>query len=332
MMRVIVVLFIFLMVSVGVGAAVFLNQALNHSVRLDAPVIIVVKSGDTLRKVVYELERQRLLIYPEWMILLSRYKKEMARVQAGEYEFEGLVKVTDVLQTLQQGKVRRYQVALIEGETLNVWLKRLKKQTALKSVLNIDSLELLTDALGKPSGAALEGLFFPDTYVYRRGDTDLKILQQAYEQMQTVLSEQWSSRDVDLPYASAYDALIMASIIEKETGLAEERPRIAGVFVQRLLKNIKLQTDPTVIYGLGDKFDGNLTRRHLRQDTPFNTYVHKGLPPTPIASASLASIHAALHPDLRDEIFFVARGDGSHHFSKTLKEHNAAVRRYQLKR
>jgi UPF0755 protein len=186
--------------------------------------------------------------------------------------------------------------------------------------------------LVKPAESA-EGQFFPDTYHYDRGASDWQILQRAYDAMQQALAEEWSERAAGLPYETPYEALIMASIIERETGLDEERGEIAGVFVRRLQKGMRLQTDPTVIYGLGPAFDGNLTRRHLADESnPFNTYRHGGLPPAPIALPGRASIRAALQPEDGDALFFVARGDGGHVFSATLAEHERAVRKYQLSR
>ena len=179
---------------------------------------------------------------------------------------------------------------------------------------------------------SLEGMFFPSTYFYSTQSSDLDILKRAYDTMQSVLDAHWQRRQPDLPYENPYEALIMASIIEKETGQAAERKQIAGVFVRRLQKGMKLQTDPTVIYGLGEAFDGNLRRKDLRTDTPYNTYTRSGLPPTPIAMPGEASIEAALHPADGKALYFVAKGNGWHAFSATLREHNAAVRKYQLKK
>jgi UPF0755 protein len=183
--------------------------------------------------------------------------------------------------------------------------------------------------LGHP-GEHPEGRFFPDTYRYTRGQTDVSILAHALEKMQTRLDQEWGKRDPGLPYRTPYEALIMASIVEKETGRGDERPLIAGVFVNRLRRNMKLQTDPTVIYGLGERFDGNLRVRDLRTDSPYNTYTRYGLPPTPIAMAGAESLHAALHPVDTKALYFVGRGDGAHVFSETLADHNKAVVKYQL--
>ena len=176
-----------------------------------------------------------------------------------------------------------------------------------------------------------EGLFFPDTYYFPKGTTDIAFLQRAYQRLKVVLDEEWQQRDANLPYQNAYEALIMASIIEKETGLASDRGTIAGVFVRRLNKNMKLQTDPTVIYAMGKQYNGNIRKKDLDIDSPYNTYRHKGLPPGPIALASREAIHAALHPEDGKSLYFVAKGDGSHYFSENLTEHNRAVAKYQLK-
>jgi UPF0755 protein len=177
-----------------------------------------------------------------------------------------------------------------------------------------------------------EGLFFPDTYRFPKGTSDVDFLQRAFQVMQNHLTREWNQRDTELPLRSSYEALILASIIEKETGAGFERPLIGGVFIQRLKKNMRLQTDPTIIYGLGKEFDGNIRFRDLKHDTPYNTYLHAGLTPTPIALPGLEAIRAALHPAATDALYFVSKGDGTHHFSATLEEHNAAVKRYQLKK
>jgi len=177
-----------------------------------------------------------------------------------------------------------------------------------------------------------EGRFLPDTYHFPKGTTDLAFLKRAYQAMQGLLDAEWEQRDPGLPLNSPYEALILASIVEKETGLASERPEIAGVFVRRLKKGMKLQTDPTIIYGMGESYKGNIRRRDLKQDTPYNTYLHKGLTPTPISMPGADALHAVLHPKEGKSLYFVAKGEGSHQFSKTLVEHNRAVRKYQLKR
>jgi UPF0755 protein len=208
----------------------------------------------------------------------------------------------------------------------------MRKVLAGHAGLKQDTVKLSDKAILKQVGAHEahpEGLFFPDTYKFSSGMSDLAILKQAYQAMHSMLSKQWEKRAPGLPYKTPYEALIMASIVEKETGKAEERSHIAGVFVNRLKRGMKLQTDPTVIYGIGEAFDGNIRKRDLSADTPYNTYTRVGLPPTPIAMPGLAAIEAALQPAATEDLYFVARRDGSHHFSKTLEEHNRAVAKYQ---
>jgi UPF0755 protein len=252
------------------------------------------------------------------------------QIKQGEYLLPSGATALAVLQLLQRGDVLRYQVTLPEGITLARAVEILAAEDKLEHVLAGAQDERLL-ALAAPHHP--EGWFFPDTYQFTRGDTDLAILQRANQAMREVLEQEWAKRDESLPYDSAYDALVMASIVERETGLPEERGQIAGVFVRRLNKGMLLQTDPTIIYGLGDSFDGNLRRRHLKDDSnPYNTYRHRGLPPSPIALPGRAAIHAAVHPEPGKTLYFVARGDGGHVFSETLAEHNRAVRKYQLQR
>jgi UPF0755 protein len=236
-----------------------------------------------------------------------------------------------MLHLLQSGKVIHYQVTLPEGITLQRALDILARQAELEHVLEGPEDARILELI-KPHTLP-EGLIFPDSYHYARAATDWEIVQRAHGDMQSVLQREWRARAPDLPYETPYEALIMASIIERETGLAQEREQIAGVFVRRLHKGMRLQTDPTVIYGLGSDYKGNLRRKHLADDSnPYNSYRHGGLPPTPIALPGRAAIHAALHPAAGDALYFVARGDGGHVFSATLAEHEQAVRKYQLRR
>jgi UPF0755 protein len=224
----------------------------------------------------------------------------------------------------------RHALTLIEGWTFRQVMGALGQDDRLTRTLTGLSDEAVMERLGYP-GLHPEGRFFPDTYYFVRGVSDISLLQRAYERMLQVLDGEWSARSSDVPLEQPYEALILASIIEKETAVAAERAKIAGVFIRRLEKGMLLQTDPTVIYGLGTAFDGNLRRRDLEQDSPYNTYMRPGLPPTPIAMPGRASIHAALHPESGTALYFVARGNGEHVFSASLPEHIDAVRRYQLK-
>ena len=234
-----------------------------------------------------------------------------------------------LLDDLVAGKVIQYALTIPEGLTFRQIMQLLRQQPELRHTLADDSPAAVMQAIGEP-GQSPEGRFYPDTYHFPRGTTDVQFLRRAYRTMAGVLQQEWQARDTGLPYKTPYDALIMASIIEKETAVPAERERIAGVFVRRLEKGMRLQTDPTVIYALGQSYDGNIHRRDLSLDSPYNTYRHAGLPPTPIAAPGRDSIDAALHPAPGEELYFVARGDGSHEFSRTLEEHNRAVARYQL--
>lgn len=267
-------------------------------------------------------------IEPWLLIALARLLRVESSIKAGSYEVVHSTTLLDLLRKLTRGDVTQAEVLLVEGWTFRQVRERLDAHPDLRhDSAGLPESELLS-RLGA-SEAAAEGLFFPDTYLFAKRSSDLDLLARAYRAMQRHLAREWQSRADGLPYREAYQALIMASIVEKESGRDEDRPLIAGVFVNRLRQGMLLQTDPTVIYGLGGAFDGNLRKRDLLADTPYNTYTRRGLPPTPIALPGLASLRAALHPAASDALYFVARGDGSSHFSRTLDEHNEAVSRYQ---
>lgn len=297
----------------------------------EAGMVLTVQPGDSLRSVANRLRDEGVLPHPELLVAWARYHALDARIRRGEYRLEPGLDAESLLDLLVSGRVLQYQVTLPEGIVLGRALEILAAEPALQAVITAtDDPHLLQ--LVAPHEAP-EGLFLPETYRFERGASDLDILSRAHSAMLQVLAEEWEQRAPDLPYAAPYEALIMASIIERETGLAEEREEIAGVFVRRLRLGMRLQTDPTIIYGLGDAFEGNLRRRHLRDaNNLFNTYRHHGLPPTPIALPGRAAIHAALQPAAGDTLFFVARGDGSHEFNATLEGHERAVRKYQLQR
>ena len=244
--------------------------------------------------------------------------------------------VQQFLDKISRGDVIQYPATIIEGWTYNQLrhyldnVDGIEHHPAVLEPRNVMSRLGDSETLGD-SDTLPEGLFLPDTYYFTRGMSDLDILERAHRAMTDFLQQAWEQRAPNLPYQTPYEALIMASIIEKETAVASERKQIAGVFIRRLQKHMRLQTDPTVIYGIGEKFDGNLRSRDLKSDSPYNTYRHRGLPPTPIAMPGTDSILAALHPDEGDTLYFVARGDGTHQFSATIAEHNKAVRKYQLK-
>ncbi len=304
---------------------------------LDAPMMIPeagiqykLESGRSLGHLVRDFEAKGILIHPKALLLFARVSKK-TKIRAGKYQVERGTTPRLLLDVLNRGDVIAYSVTLIEGWTFRQAVSVLSEREHLKSRLQgLTEAEQLAE-LDLPI-THLEGWFFPDTYQFIDGATDVDILRRAYTKMNKTLAELWSGRQENLPYGSAYDALIMASIVERETGAPWEREKIAGVFVKRLGVGMRLQTDPTEIYGLGIEYEGNLTRADLKQATPYNTYVIKGLPPTPIALSGRDAIYASLHPVVTNDVYFVAKGDGTHVFSSTLDAHNRAVHQYQLKR
>ncbi len=321
-------LWIFILTLAVVVRVQFYHNSLNSPLQLEQALEYQVKPGATLRQVSRELAAQGILKQPGDLILHARLNADANRIQAGEYLLSPGLSPLQFLDKLKRGDMLLRQVTLVEGWTVQQALAAIHASPHVVKTLPAGDLEALAQALSTQQHP--EGLFFPDTYLFTRGATDRQILEQARERMRRILDEEWSRRDTDLPYANPYEALIMASIVEKETGVGAERERIAGVFVRRLRLGMRLQTDPTVIYGLGPDFSGNLTRAGLQTDTPYNTYLRAGLPPTPIAMPGRGAIAASLHPAEEDTLYFVARGDGTHHFSATLEEHNAAVRHYQV--
>jgi UPF0755 protein len=296
---------------------------------LTAPAIIEIAPGEPLGRVAERLaERRGLLEHPRLFAWLARRDGKAARVQAGEYLLAPGTSPAGLLDQWVEGRVLLHPVTLVEGWTTAAVLESLHANPLLKrAVASADPA--LMERLGAP-GVAAEGEFFPDTYLVPKGATDLEILRLAHARLEDRLASAWLRHRADLPLATPYQALILASIIEKETGDPEERPHIAAVFVNRLRRGMRLQTDPTVIYGLGAAYDGRLHHRDLATDTPYNTYTRDGLPPTPIALAGAAALEAAVAPADSDDLYFVAtgRGDGRHEFSRTLEAHNAAVARY----
>jgi len=294
------------------------------------PTDFTIAPGATLRMAARQIEAAGVRM-PAWAFtVLARTLGKASAIKAGSYEVRAGITPLQLLNKLTRGDVSQAEIVFPEGWTLAQIRAALDANEHLRHDSTGLDDRLLLERLGQ-TGAA-EGRFFPDTYLFAKGSSDLDILARSLRQMDRLLQTEWRSRRPGLPYASPYEALIMASIVEKETGQARDRPQIATVFVNRLRRGMLLQTDPTVIYGLGARFDGNLRKRDLQADGPYNTYVRGGLPPTPIASPGLASIRAALHPLESDMLYFVARGDGTSQFSRTLDEHNRAVNQYQKKR
>lgn len=289
---------------------------------------IAPKSG--LKSIANQLVVQGVLKEPWRFILIAKLLRKEQFLQAGIYTLNKNVTPYHLVLSLNHGRTTHGSLTLIEGRTFAQLREKLAKNDAItQTITTWSDAEILT-AIGA-NEAYPEGLFFPDTYYFNRGTTDVALLKISYTAMQTKLNKAWVNKAANLPYKTPYQALIMASIIEKETGKASERPTIAGVFINRLRIGMRLQTDPTVIYGMGKQYNGNIRKKDLLSDTPYNTYTRSGLPPTPIAMPGLAAIEAALHPAKTDALYFVGKGDGSHAFSASLREHNRAVVRYQLK-
>ncbi len=288
--------------------------------------------GSRLRDAVLRLRDEGLFTRFRQALYLEawgRISGDAAQIKAGEYSLDPGLSSLDMLALWVGGKTLLHELRIIEGMRFDQALALVLGHPELRQTLTDTRPQAIMATLGHPDRHP-EGRFFPDTYRFPKGTTDLELLRQAMHAMDRLVEQTWAGRDPALPYARADDMLTMASIVEKETGLASERERIAGVFVRRLRQGMRLQTDPTVIYGLGERFDGNLRRRDLLADGPYNTYLRSGLPPTPICLPGRAALEAAVNPAPGTELYFVSRGDGSHHFSATLAEHNAAVRRYQL--
>ena len=327
-----------LIVAAAVFAAMWWQRTLAFSERglalepTSQPRVLLIDRGDGFNAVLRKLRvlgvRQGSDL--EWK-LLARRLGVAGKLQVGEYEVTPGVTPETLLRRLGAGEVIQRKFTLVEGWTFRDLRAALAAQDRIaSSTKGLDDAAVMA-RLGRKDTWP-EGRFLPETYVYTRGTDDLAILDRAAKAMDAALADAWEGRDADLPLASADELLTLASIVEKETGLASERPQIAGVFVRRLRLGMRLETDPTVIYGMGAAYAGNIRKKDLLADTPYNTYQRGGLPPTPIAMPGKAALQAAAHPAPGDSLFFVARGNGAHHFSATYAEHAAAVRRYQLRR
>lgn len=319
-----------LLVLVAAFAAIRLNNFLHTPISVDENgVDFVIESGTSFRTVTDNLVDLGLISEARGFRAYARWTGKANAVHAGDYHIQAGVTPIELLAQFTSGDVKLYSFTIIEGWNQYELLQALRDDEYVEPSLTEEDWPGFLEELGASEGHP-EGLFLPETYRFPRNTSDRDVLRQAFELMQEVLAEEWSGRAEDAAVSTPYEALILASIIEKETARADERPRISGVFTRRLGKRMRLQTDPTVIYGIGPDFNGNLTRRDLRTDTPYNTYTRGGLPPTPIAMPGRAAIHAALHPASGDELYFVATGlgDGSHAFSVTKEEHDAAVAEY----
>ncbi|MFT7184652.1 MAG: UPF0755 protein [Pseudohongiellaceae bacterium] len=313
---------------------VFYQSELKSPLNLpDSNLVLEIKRGDSLNKVLIKLTKMEVLSSSLIAKIYAREKNLANRIKTGEFLLKQGVTIPRLFELITSNQQISYNIQFIEGSTFDQ-VKRVLASTPklihhLEGKSDAEILKVLN--LGTAINH-LEGQFYPDTYTFVKNDSDIAILKRAHLRLQKILKEEWQKKDKNLPLKTPYDALILASIIEKETGAAHERSEISGVFIRRLNMGMRLQTDPTVIYGLGERYAGNLTRKHLKETTPYNTYRINGLPPTPIAIVGQDAIHAAINPKLGKSLFFVAKGDGTHQFSETMQAHNIAVQEFQLKR
>ena len=334
-----IVLFFFLCFILLAGAGFWgfqqLQQVMQQPVNVQSDQLLTIERGTTGNKLAGLLEKERILDNAELLSWLLKLHPELNKVKAGTYSLNGVKTVEDLLRLLNSGKEAQFNVQFIEGNTFKNWQKRLENAPHLKQTLKDKSEQEIFQLLALPKVSKaidewmkIDGWLYPDTYNYTPNSTDLELLQRAAERMKKALDKAWNERDKDLPLENSYEMLILASIVEKETGIAAERPQIASVFINRLKAKMKLQTDPTVIYGMGEDYNGNIRKKDLETPTPYNTYVIDGLPPTPIAMPSEDALQAVAHPAQTEFYYFVADGTGGHKFSRNLNEHNKAVQEY----
>jgi UPF0755 protein len=306
----------------------YLDKKVHQSLNLTNKLVYQVKPGQSAKGLLNRLKEQGIIADNIGLKIRMKFDPELANIKVGTYELSPSMSALDLLELFSSGKELQFSISLVEGLNWKEWLLVFKSHPQIQFADDFyQQLEKIALPLPKQS---IEGFLLPDTYYFVAQTNAIELVKRAHTSMQQYLNNAWHDRAMDLPYSSAYEGLIMASIIEKETGIAQERALISGVFVNRLNLKMRLQTDPTVIYGMGENFDGNIRRKDLKAATPYNTYVIKGLPPTPIAMPSKLAIDAAFNPVETQQLYFVSKGDGSHKFSSTLQEHNIAVRKYQL--
>ena len=305
----------------------FLGTPLNIS----TDIYFSIEKGSNFNDLSKKLKSYHIIDKTYYLNFYGRVTGYSKEIKSGEYYLTPGLSPIELVSIFVSGDVVQHSITLLEGWNITKMLSAISSNNILKQRLKNHSSQSLLSQLDI-NRSNPEGLFFPDTYYFVRGTTDIELLKRAYERQNMILKEEWRGRSENLPYANEYEALIMASIIEKETALPSERAVIAGVFIRRLQNKMRLQTDPTVIYAMGEEYKGNIRKKDLNIDSPYNTYRYFGLPPSPIALIGREAIHAALHPEKGESLYFVAKKDGSHYFSKTLEEHNSAVRKYQLNR
>ncbi len=302
----------------------------RHITLQDSTAGFEIKKGSSIRHVARALEQREILKPAYYFLILAKLNKQEANIKAGEYALMDSMKPADVLRLFTSGKSLQYRQTIIEGKTFRQLVQSIRSNPDLVQTLSDEDYASIMQKLGSDYNNP-EGAFLADTYHFPKNTTDLDFLKRSHKMLREYLQQEWSKRTPEASIRTPYEALILASIVEKETGHEAERPMIARVFINRLNKGMMLQTDPTVIYGMGDAYRGNIRKKDLQKDTPYNTYTRTGLPPTPIAFPGKAAIHAVLHPPAGSALYFVAKGDGTSYFSDTYKEHRKAVIKYQLK-
>ena len=332
-----VFLLILLLILGGVGFWGYqkLTEFVHTPVNVTQDQLLTIDRGTTGSKLAALLEQEKILEHADLLPWLLKLQPQLNKVKAGTYSLTGVKTLQDLLDIINSGKEAQFSVKFIEGKTFKEWRKNLENAPHLKQTLQGKTDKEIMALLDIPAVAKavyewnnMDGWLYPDTYNYTPNSTDLELLKRSTTRLQKALDKAWSERDENLPLADPYQMLILASIVEKETGIAEERPQVASVFINRLKANMKLQTDPTVIYGMGESYTGNIRKKDLEAMTPYNTYMIEGLPPTPIAMVSESALQAVAHPAKTDFYYFVADGSGGHKFTRNLNEHNKAVQEY----
>jgi UPF0755 protein len=321
-------LFVFLSSFVLIGMTYYKINEINQ---LDSKLLLTIEPGSSFNRFTKKLQNKGVIDTRFWLRNYIRINRQFSDIKAGTYLIKPEQTYQSILAMISKGHEHQYTITFVEGTTFKQWIEQLNAQPELTHLLS-KSLDSTSQVLNKLSikHENPEGLFFPDTYAFTHKTTDVEILKRAYNKMQQQLNIAWTTKADNLPYDNAYEALIMASIIEKESGKFSEHRTISSVFINRLNNKMRLQTDPTVIYGLGERYQGDIKRKHLKERTPYNTYRINGLPPTPISMPGLSALEAAMQPEVTDYFYFVSNGEGKHIFSKTLTEHNKAVAKYQL--
>ena len=337
MKKFLVFLLILLLILSGVGFWGYqkLTEFVHTPVNATQDQLLTIERGTTGSKLAALLEQEKILEHADLLPWLLKLQPQLNKVKAGTYSLTGVKTLQDLLDMINSGKEAQFSVKFIEGKTFKEWRKNLENAPHLKQTLQGKTDKEIMALLDIPAVAKavyewnnMDGWLYPDTYNYTPNSTDLELLKRSTTRLQKALDKAWSERDENLPLADPYQMLILASIVEKETGIAEERPQVASVFINRLKANMKLQTDPTVIYGMGESYTGNIRKKDLETITPYNTYMIEGLPPTPIAMVSESALQAVAHPAKTDFYYFVADGSGGHKFTRNLNEHNKAVQEY----